>query len=400
MPAIPNPLVNPPVNPLVAAVEAPPIAEALGWLAPEKFGPGTPLIDVSQAVPGYAPDRRLTDYLARNLADPEWAVYTDIEGLNALRTALAVEMSETYGGRITPDQVMISAGCNQAFYLALTALAGAGDEVIMAAPWYFNHAMTAGMLGIKVVPLPCRPERGHVPDPAEAAALIGPHTRAIVLVTPNNPTGAIYPPPVMEAFFDLARHRRLALIVDETYRNFLPAGDAPPHGLFQRPDWRHTLVHLYSFSKVYALTGYRVGAVATGQRLIAEIAKVMDCLAICAPHIGQRAALFGLQHLADWRAEKKALMAERTAAFRAAMDKTGSGYEIVSMGAFFSYLRHPFDGEDARLTARRLARTGNLLCLPGTMFGPGQERMLRFAFANVESDQMTEIARRLKESAG
>ena len=143
------------------------------------------------------------------------------------------------------------------------------------------------------------------------------------------------------------------------------------------------------------MTGYRVGVIATGSAFIAEIAKLMDCLAICAPHISQRGALYGIESLSEWRQEKRALMAERVAAFEAAISNGGAGFEIVSIGAYFAYLRHPFDGQPADAVAKRLAKTQNLLCLPGTMFGPGQDRMLRFAFANVESGHMTEIVQRL-----
>ena len=384
-----------PANPLVTAVEEPPIAEALSWLEPERFGPETPLIDVSQAVPGYAPDPGLASHMAECARDPATAIYTDIEGTPELRDALAEEMSGVYGGEVTAAHILISAGCNQAFFLALAGLAKAGDEVLMAAPWYFNHKMTADMLGIGIIPLPCHDEQAQVPDPDEAARLLTSKTRAIVLVSPNNPTGAVYPADVIDRFFDLAQANDIALIIDETYRDFLPPDRDRPHDLFQRPDWDGTLVHLYSFSKVFCMTGYRVGVIATGSAFIAEIAKLMDCLAICAPHISQRGALYGIESLSEWRQEKRALMAERVAAFEAAISNGGAGFEIVSIGAYFAYLRHPFDGQPADAVAKRLAKTQNLLCLPGTIFGPGQDRMLRFAFANVESGHMTEIVQRL-----
>jgi len=382
-------------NPLVTAVEAPPIAEALSWLETDRFGPETPLIDVSQAVPGYNQDPGLAAHIAECAQIPGTAIYTDIEGKPNLRAALAAEMSGVYGGEVTASHILISAGCNQAFFLSLAGLAKAGDEVVMAAPWYFNHKMTADMLGIGVIPLPCRDEQAQIPDPDEAARLLTTKTKAIVLVSPNNPTGAIYPADVLDRFFQLAQANNIALIVDETYRDFLPSDYGRPHDLFQRPDWDGTLVHLYSFSKVFCMTGYRAGAIATGPAFIAEIAKLMDCLAICAPHISQRGALWGIEHLNGWRQEKRALMAERVAAFEAAIGNGGAGFEIASIGAYFAYLRHPFEGEPAATVAKRLAKTQNLLCLPGTMFGPGQDRMLRFAFANVESARMAEIVQRL-----
>jgi aspartate/methionine/tyrosine aminotransferase len=278
------------------------------------------------------------------------------------------------------------------------ALAQAGDDIVMPAPFYFNYEMWPRMLGISIKALSFRPEAGGEPDLAEAARLIGPRTKAIVLISPNNPTGAVYRPQTLRGFLDLAAERRVALILDETYRDFLPT-DARPHDLFADPAWAETLVHLYSFSKVFSLTGYRVGAILAGTKFIETVAKAMDCVAICAPRIGQEAAMFGLEHLGDWRRSNTILMRERHQAIIRAFARNDIGYEMVSAGAYFAYLRHPHRGRSAVDVARRLARQSNLLALPGSMFGPGQEDYLRVAFANVEASQMGEIASRLAGDA-
>jgi aspartate/methionine/tyrosine aminotransferase len=265
-------------------------------------------------------------------------------------------------------------------------------------PFYFNHQMWCEMQGMRTVHLPFRPDRKGVPDPADAAARLSERTRAIVLISPNNPTGAIHPPDVVDAFARLARERGIALVIDETYRDFLPDAE-PPHALFQDPAWADTLVHLYSFSKVFCLTGYRVGAVVCATRLRREIAKAMDSVAICAPHIGQLAALEGLRTLNDWRRDNQTLMRSRLSALGAAFEREGSGYQVVSAGAYFAYVQHPFAGQRSAEVAQRLASDENLLCLPGAMFGPGQERYLRFAFANVAAERMREIAQRLARDA-
>jgi aspartate/methionine/tyrosine aminotransferase len=386
------------LNPALAAVAEPPIPEVYGWIKDRAFPADRPLIDVSQAVPGYPPPKMLTDHLAARVGEPAMARYTDIQGLAELREALAADIAARYGGPVAPEQVSITAGCNQAFCLAMLALAAAGDEVILPLPYYFNHRMWLDMQGIRAVPLPFRPERGGVPDPQDAAACLTGRTRAIVLVTPNNPTGAVYPPDVIAAFHRLAQANDLALVIDETYRDFLPDG-AAPHDLFRDPAWPDTLVHLYSFSKVFCLTGYRVGAVACGARLAAEIAKAMDTVAICAPRIGQAAALHGLRALGDWRRGNTAMMRERLEGLRTAFRRNDIGYELVSAGAYFAYVRHPFDDQPAAEVARRLADRQNILCVPGSMFGPGQESYLRFAFANVAAEAMPAIAARLAADA-
>ncbi len=389
------------LNPKVSAIEEPPVLDAANWVCPENFGPDKPLINVSQAVPGYAPAPDLMDHLATVVHENNSAFYTGVQGIDPLRDALARTMSTVYKGALTAPDVMITAGCNQAFYIAMTTLVQPGQSVVLPWPWYFNHRMTLDMLGIRVIPLPCHAESGMIPDPVQLADVIADDTAAIVLVTPNNPTGAVYPPAVIAAVHAIAKGHGISLVLDETYRDFLPVDYGPPHALFSDAGWRDSgLVHLYSFSKVFSLTGYRTGALVAAPRIVEEAAKVMDCLAICAPHVGQRAALFGLEQLGEWCAEKRDLMAGRVAAFREAMTQSNSGYQVRSMGAYFAYVEHPFSGQSSRAVAQRLAREQNLSCMSGDMFSPGnlpvdQDRMLRFAFANVETEIMPALARRL-----
>ena len=385
------------VNPRVRAVAAPPIPEAQSWVRGRSFPPSKPLLDLAQAVPSYPPAEALQAHVASLAHRPDTSLYTEILGLPHLRQKLAEAMSAAYGTAIGAAQVGITAGCNQAFCLALAALAGPGDEVLMPIPYYFNYQMWLEMQGVRVVHLPLREERGAVPDPADAMPLVSARTRAIVLVTPNNPTGAVYPAELIAAFYDLASARGLALVLDETYRDFR-SDEAPPHDLFQRADWPAVLVQLYSFSKGYSLTGYRVGSLIAGPRLLEEVAKIMDCVAICAPRIGQEAAAFGLDHLGPWRREKRLLMTRRLHALQRIFGDNRLRYGLVSAGAYFAYVRHPFDGLPAARVARRLADQQNILCLPGTIFGPGQEAYLRLAFANLDEDLMPELARRLLAS--
>ena len=384
-------------NRLVEQVQLPPIPQAWAWVDGVIFPADRPLLDVCQAVPGYPPPSELTDHLAERVRDGGTAVYTDIAGLPELRQTLAADVTERYRADVRADDIMIMAGCNQAFWNTMVALAGNGDQVILPSPWYFNHEMSLRMLGIEVAPLPFRADRAGIPDPEDARKLIGPHTRAIVLVTPNNPTGAVYPPDVLNGFFDLAREADCALVIDETYRDFLPP-NAAPHDLFARKDWGDTLVHLYSFSKVFCLTGYRVGAVATGATLRTALTKVTDCVQICAPHIGQEAALYGLGHLDAWRTSNQEMMAGRADALIRAFQRNDLTYDLVSAGAYFAFVRHPFGDEPSESVAKRLARDHGVLCLPGSWFGPDQDAYLRFAFANLDQSVMPSIVERLVDS--
>jgi len=384
----------PAVNPWLAAVEPSPIGETKRWVLGRTFPSDRPLIDLSQAVPGYPPAIELRRHLGELLLDPALHGYTPILGMPTLREGYAGHLTSFYGAPVSAAEVGITSGCNQAFCLALMSLAQAGDQVILPRPHYFNHDMWMRMQGVEPVPLDFRPGSGAVPSAEDAARLIGPRTRAIVLISPNNPTGAVYPREAIHAFYDLARQHGIALILDETYKDFLAEGERP-HDLFADPDWRGTVVHLYSFSKVFALTGYRVGAVTASASLISEIEKAMDCVSICPPRLGQEAALYGLKHLLPWARHN-------TEELKARADLLGQGlqrsnrWRLVSIGAYFAYVEHPFAGERSTDVAKRLADEENLLTIPGDMFGAGQERFIRLAFANVADDRIPLVLERLE----
>ena len=127
----------------------------------------------------------------------------------------------------------------------MIALCRSGDEVILPTPWYFNHEMILKQLGISLVPLPSQPP-SFLPSISLAQSLVTSKTKAIVLVTPNNPTGAVYPKELLKEFSSLAMEKNLALVLDETYREFV---DGRPHDLFSETQWRQYLIHLFSFSK-------------------------------------------------------------------------------------------------------------------------------------------------------
>ena len=383
------------VNALLSATAAPPIPEAKAWAAGYDGSLG-PLIDFSQAVPGYPPHPEMLIRLGKAASSHDAAQYGPIIGDEALRATYADHVSEVYEASVVAREVAITAGCNQAFFVAVIALAKAGEAVMLPTPWYFNHKMALDMLGIEVVPLPCLAENGFVPDVEDARRLLTERVRAIVLVTPNNPTGAVYPPSTIAVFNALCAEHGIALILDETYRDFIGA-DRAPHACFAEPEWSTTLLQLYSFSKSYCIPGHRAGALVGSDSLIAEIAKILDTLQICAPRVPQLALPWAIRALSDWRADNREEIALRANAFKtsvAALD----GWSIGSIGAYFAYVAHPFAGESDAGVCARLAAERGVLCLPGSFFGPAQEGFLRVAFANVGVKGIEEIAGRLAES--
>lgn len=355
--------------------------------------PDLALVDVAQAAPGYPPDRGLMDHVA-NLDQTGVSRYGPVLGEPALREALARDMCAAYEGAVRPEQVAVTAGANQAFCLAASVLCEPGDRVIMPVPYYFNYDMWLNMGGIAADYLVCSADM--LPSLESAARLLDERTKAIVLVTPNNPTGRVYPPELISGFARLASEAGIHLIVDETYRGFRST-DEPAHDLFRDPGWDGSVLHIHSFSKVYSIPGYRVGALAASPELLHEVDKVADCLTICPSRLGQEAALYGLGHLDRWVAANRETMNRRVRMFTDAM--RDSPYEVVSAGAYFAYVRHPFEGISGRKVARRLFEEQSVLALAGEMFGPDQDRYLRLAFANLEDDDIPELARRLDETA-
>lgn len=379
------------------ATFAPPVMEARRWLEGVTHPNNRPLLNVSQAAPVDPPPAPLRDAMAQIIVeDAESHLYGPVLGLPELRDQVAQDWSAAYGGSISPDHVAITSGCNQAFAAAIAALCTEGDEVILPTPYYFNHAMWLDMSGVKTVPLAIG--SGLLPSAEDADRMITDRTRAISLVTPNNPGGVEYPAEVVASFRDLARRRGIALIVDETYRDF-DSRTGAPHPLFQDDDWDDTLIHLYSFSKAYRLTGHRVGAVLASPKLLAEMEKFLDTVAICPNQLGQRAALWGMRNLGDWVAGERVEILNRRAAIAEFFPMLeAKGWKLLGCGAYFAYIEHPFDASSADL-APQLVKDAGILLLPGTMFvpegDPSGAKQFRVAFANVDRSGIEDLFTRL-----
>ena len=351
------------------------------------------LLDLAQAAPSYPPAAEMIEHVASVAREPNGAAYVPSPGLPRLREALAADLSRSYRRPVSAGQMVITAGCNQAFCLVAQALAEPGDEVIEALPYYFNYDMWLRMNG--VVPRYLEPGPDLVPDPGAAEALITPRTRAIVLVTPGNPSGVTIPPGVLAGFCEVARRHGIALILDETYRSFRGTAE-PAHELFADPDWGRTLVSLHSFSKDLAIPGYRVGAVVAAPELNREVMKLLDCVAICAPRVGQEAAWAGLAAAGEWRRARASEVIDRQRGLEKALAGRPGGFELLSCGGFFGWIRHPFAGRSSDAVARDLITRYDTLVISGTAFLPDDRQMLRVSFGNVDLAGLTEFARRLQ----
>jgi aspartate/methionine/tyrosine aminotransferase len=381
------------LNSLVTSLSPPPIPAVQAWGRAYDGGQGA-LIDLSQAVPGYPAHVSMLQWLGEAASSPTYTNYGPIEGETALREAYAEHISELYDARVRADNIHVTSGCNQAFVCAAMVAAAAGKTILTTDPFYFNHETTLAMLGINARTVACESVNGFVPTLEDVGRAIKSDVCALVLVTPNNPTGAVYPAERLRAIFDLCREKGIWLILDETYRDFLPESLDAPHGLFKYANWNDNLIQLYSFSKSFCIPGHRLGAITAGRAVVGEIAKIMDNLQICPPRAPQVAVARALPALAEWRAGNRMEIEMRAKALQKAMAGL-KGWKLEAIGAYFAFVRHPFHDRSSAEVAEQLARQAGILAIPGEYFGTGQTSFLRFAFANADVPTIGQLRGRL-----
>ncbi len=353
-----------------------------------------PLLDLSQGSPNYPTAPAVAARISAAARSEDGGRYTRGPGLDRLRELVASEFSDDYEGSVRPDQVFITAGCNQAFCVTISALADVGDEVIMTDPFYFNHDMWLRLDRLHPVYLPTAPT--FLPDARRAEALITGRTRAIVLVSPGNPTGVTIPAETIADFARLARERDLVLILDETYRAFSGSSEVPHH-VFRDQEWDRSFVSLRSFSKEFAIPGHRVGAIVGHPDLLREAGKAYDCVSICAPRLGQEAVITALTDGREWRAAKSREVGDRVGAFRRMMRSSPGGFELGSAGAFYGWVRHPFERESTANVTARLITEQAVVVLPGSAFTRSADRYLRFSLGNIGPAEIEQLGERLEQ---
>ena len=377
---------------------APPIKAARKWLEGMEFPANRPLIDVSQAAPTAPPPLKMRQAMADHvLSEGDAHLYGPILGNLDLRASLAGKWSRTYKTDFSQENIAITSGCNQAFCAVVASLCQAGDDVILTAPWYFNHDMWLTLSDVNTRPLYC--DNTLIPDPNDAEKMINDRTRAICLVTPNNPVGVEYSDVLLNDYMELSQKHNVKLIVDETYLDFRTIDDV--HTLWAHPAAQDHLIVLYSFSKAYRLTGHRVGAVVASPHQINEIEKFLDTVTICPAQTGQFAAKWGLEHLDDWVEQERQKTIQKLTKLRQTFERlVPFGWKLLGSGAYFAYIAHPFKMTSIS-AAQALLKQGHVLALPGAFFSPDETRLghnhLRVAFANIDAETIETLVDRLIE---
>ncbi|MEY2880665.1 MAG: hypothetical protein RLZZ15_3045, partial [Verrucomicrobiota bacterium] len=332
--------------------------------------PGT--ISLGQGVVGYAPPPEAFADLAAFAAEPANHKYAAVAGTPALLAALAQHLAADHGIATGPahgNRLLVTAGGNLAFANALLALCDPGDEVILPTPYYFNHEMMITMANCRPVLVPT--DANYQLDLTALRAAITPRTRAIVTVSPNNPTGAVYPAATLRAVNALCAAHGIFHISDEAYAAFTYDGAAHFSAASLPGAAAHT-ISLFSLSKAYGFASWRIGWMVFPAQLEAAMRKIQDTLLICPPVISQFAAVGALRAGTPWVHEKiAALAAVRTVVRDALAPLAAEGIAEIppADGAFYFLLRLKRTSRPPLEIAELLVREHGVAVIPGNAFG-------------------------------
>ena len=373
----------------VAAIQTPVIPIVGRWIAET---PGT--ISLGQGVVSYGPPQEAIDAARRfggSLADHR---YGPVEGLPALVSAIEDKLARENGIAVKgSSRVVVTAGGNLAFLNAILAVADPGDEVILPAPYYFNHEMAVEMSGCRAVPVPT--SKDYQLDVRAIADAVTPRTRAIVTVSPNNPTGAVYPEASLREVNAICAGRdRLFHIHDEAYEYFTYGGATScSPGSFARAAG-HT-ISVYSLSKAYGMASWRMGYMVIPEALWDGINKIQDTALICPPAASQHAALAAIDVGRRYAAARlPGLDALRRLIFDALADPAVP-CEVTPVGGAFYYLVRVSSALDSLALTERLIRRHGVAVIPGSAFGDAEGCSIRLSYGALDAESVKEGIGRL-----
>ena len=347
--------------------------------------PGT--ISLGQGVVDYAPPAAAHAALVRFCEEPARHKYQHEQGIPELRERIAARLAAESGIDAGRFSLMVTAGGNMAFLTALLAICDQGDEVVLVKPYFFNHEMAVRIIGCR--PVVVATDERYQLDVGAIEAAIGPRTRAVVTVSPNNPSGAVYPESDLREVNALCANRGLFHISDEVYEYFVFDGAChfSPGAIVGAE--AHT-VCIYSLSKSYGFASWRVGYMLFPAPLLEAVKKIQDTNVICAPVVSQYAAVGVLDAGRKWVEERLESIA---AVRRIALDAlSGLGNRVTvprADGAFY-FLARVHGGGDSVNLVERLIRKHRIAVIPGTAFGMDDECYLRIGYGAVDAAAMVE----------
>ncbi|MGQ0658724.1 MAG: pyridoxal phosphate-dependent aminotransferase [Chromatiales bacterium] len=359
------------------AVQTPIIPVVGGWIRRQ---PGA--ISLAQGVVYYDPPPQASETVEDFLRHGDHK-YGPVQGQAELRRAILEKLRRENGIDVSGDdnRIIVTAGGNMAFLNALFAITDPGDEVILPLPYYFNHEMAIRMLNCMPLLVPTDTEYRLDVDALRSA--INPRTRAIVTISPNNPTGVVYPRDTLIAVNELCRDAGIYHISDEAYEHFVYDG-AKHFSPGSLPGAETHTISLYSLSKSYGFAGWRVGYMVLPPQLYRAVLKAQDTNLICATLAAQHAAAAVLNAATEYRIEKLGALGRVRAEVRRELAALEPLCHVPRAdGAFYLLMQVHADVEPLQLV-ERLIREHGVAVLPGTAFGLDSGCHLRVSYGALE----------------
>ena len=315
------------------------------------------------------------------------ARYTPTPGPIELRAALTEKLERVQGLSYGPEQIVVTAGGAQALAAVFAAVVEPGDEVLLPDPGFPNFAMNARLHGAVPVYYSLDPANGFRPDADQVCALLTPRTKLIVLNSPSNPTGAVLPASTVERIVAHAAANSTYVLSDEVYDQLIFDGGMPVTAAQFAPEW---VVGVYSFSKTYAMTGWRLGYAAAPPAFAATLARIQEPLISCTSALAQAGAMAALSGPDDALHEMRAAYQRRRDVVVARLADAGVPVALPE-GAFYCMLPLA-PGSDSRPAAQALVDEG-VACAPGSAFGTVARSHLRLSLAASEATLTAAIDR-------
>ena len=304
--------------------------------------------------------------------------YTGPTGLPALRQAIAKDLADSYGLDYTADEIVVTAGVQESIMLCMLALVSEGDEVLITSPRFTTYDTAVHLCGGVPVPVPTHEKDDFALDVAEIEKRITPRTRMFVMVSPNNPTGAVTPPAVIRQIADLAIKHDILIIADEIYAKMIYAPNEHL-SIATLPGMKERTITLNGFSKTYAMTGWRVGYLAAPLDFVEKVTEPRHTLSINTCTISQFAALAALTGPQEPLHAMLAEYAERRDWLMPALTAAGFTYGHPG-GAFYIYTNISSSGMAAPEFCERLLHETGVMLFPGTMFGDDSTDYIRISY--------------------
>lgn len=332
---------------------------------------------------------------AHTAIDDNWTKYASNAGHPDLRAAIARKLATTNGITAGADDVIVANGGVAGIFTALASMVNPGDEVLIPDPSWPNYVQMTLLVNAVPVHYPLRLEHDLVPDIADIESLVTERTRVLVVNSPGNPSGAVIPPQRLRDLYDLARRHDLWVISDEVYDEIY-VDEAPTS---MRPlDVDDRVVSAFTFSKTYAMTGWRIGYIVGPDSIISHILRAQEPTVSCINSISQRAALAALTGPQDCVAEMRGAYAARSRLASGILDEHGLRYS-TPRGAFYTMVDISPSGIDDLTFVRRLVAERRVAVAPGTAFGPASGRYVRVSLAS-DDDTLREGVGRLAAAVG